>query len=227
MGTLSQERVGWDLRQALYVLLAISLIQTALYYIGFVNINSLNKFVGWSLLDCLVYAGGIYLFVRLKGIGGWADLGLGSRRLTTSILIGLGAGIVIAVAVTLAGDLIIKLLGWSPVPQPVQVVAEQATSWWKVGAFLLAGSVLAPFKEELVFRGFLYPALRDRVGVTWGILLTTLFFALVHADLVRFVPLLLGGAALNLLYVRTGSLYASVAAHGVWNGAMALLVFWR
>ncbi len=224
---LSQERVGWNVREALYVLLGISLLQTALYYIGFVSLDSLDKFVGWSLLDALMYSGGIYLFVKLKKHGGWADLGLNSKRLMRSILIGMGAGIVIAVTVTLAGDLMVKLLGRSPEPQPVQVVAEQAAGWWRVGVFLFAGSLVAPVKEELVFRGFLYPALRDRVGVTWGILLTTLFFALVHGDLLRFAPLLMGGAALNLLFVRTRSLYAAIAAHGVWNGIMALLVFWR
>jgi uncharacterized protein len=38
---------------------------------------------------------------------------------------------------------------------------------------------------------------------------------------------LIGGIALNIVYQRTGSLYSSIVAHGVWNGIMGVLAFWR
>src|SRR2546430_6146343 len=38
-----------------------------------------------------------------------------------------------------------------------------------------------PILEELFFRGFLFPVLARRLGVAWGVILTALPFAVVHA----------------------------------------------
>lgn len=96
------------------------------------------------------------------------------------------------------------------------------------GEFILAfimGVILAPMGEEVYFRGFLYPALRQRFGVKKGILFTALFFSFLHFDVYRFIPIAVGGLGLTYLYEKTGNLWTNIIAHGVWNGVMILLIF--
>ena len=78
--------------------------------------------------------------------------------------------------------------------------------------------LLAPLAEETLFRGVLYTWIRDagypRLAL-WG---SSLLFALVHLNLVTFLPLLVLALILVALYERTGNLLASMAAHGLFNG---------
>lgn len=84
--------------------------------------------------------------------------------------------------------------------------------------------VAAPFAEELFFRGFLFPALRNRFGVTPAITADAVIFGLIHyagADTVPLLPLLaVFGATLCLLYQRTGSLWPAIVLHAI-NNAIA------
>lgn len=93
------------------------------------------------------------------------------------------------------------------------------------GGFFLAFMVivvLAPFTEELFFRGFLYTAFRKRFGVAAGALLSTVFFALFHFQLLLLVPMIIIGGALALLYEYRRSLIAPVLLHAL-NNLVGLL----
>lgn len=86
-------------------------------------------------------------------------------------------------------------------------------------------AVLAPFAEEIVFRGFLYSVLRKRIGIFPGIVVSALIFAGIHFDRGGTFMLLALGPVLAMAYERTRSLYPSMIAHGLWNsGAFALLL---
>jgi uncharacterized protein len=98
----------------------------------------------------------------------------------------------------------------------------------KEGAGLLIASaaltcVVAPICEEMLFRGFIFTALRNWKGPWIGALLTALLFGAVHATsapAVDLLPLAALGFALCLLYRATGSLYPCIAAHAL-NNAIA------
>jgi membrane protease YdiL (CAAX protease family) len=86
------------------------------------------------------------------------------------------------------------------------------------GALLVA--VVAPVAEELLFRGYLFPALRARTGTWAGALVTGVVFGAVHAagtDARYLLPLAFFGVALCLLYAWTGSLYPCIALHAANN----------
>lgn len=87
--------------------------------------------------------------------------------------------------------------------------------------------IVAPFAEELFFRGFLYRALRNRFSVAVSAALIGLAFGSVHyagpETLAVLVPLGVLGAIFCLLYERTGSLYPAIALHVV-NNALAFAV---
>ena len=77
--------------------------------------------------------------------------------------------------------------------------------------------VLAPLVEEALFRGILYPAIKQsgwpRLAL-WG---SSLFFATVHFNMPTFVPLLILALVLVYLYETFQNLLAPIAAHALFN----------
>jgi membrane protease YdiL (CAAX protease family) len=102
---------------------------------------------------------------------------------------------------------------------------------------LLAGAVVAPIAEETLFRGVATTAWVRSLGVRAGIIRGALFFAFAHVLLiggstvmeafaiafVAFVGRLPIALVLGWLFVRRGSIYASIGLHATFNGF--LLVF--
>jgi len=80
--------------------------------------------------------------------------------------------------------------------------------------------VVAPMCEEILFRGYIFTALRRWRGTPAAAVITGLLFGAVHigsAPVVYLVPLAALGFGLCLLYQRTGSLYPGIAAHALNN----------
>ncbi len=90
--------------------------------------------------------------------------------------------------------------------------------------------VVAPICEELLFRGYIFTALRNWHGTWLAAVITGLVFGLVHAGsapALDLVPLAGLGFGLCLLYRYTGSLYPCMAAHSLNNSlAFASLEGW-
>jgi uncharacterized protein len=89
--------------------------------------------------------------------------------------------------------------------------------------------VVAPFVEEIFFRGFFYRALRTRFPILLAAAIDGLVFGLIHYDfegadgLLLLPPLALLGVILCLVYERTGTLWAVIGMHA-FNNAVAFSV---
>lgn len=84
------------------------------------------------------------------------------------------------------------------------------------GYFMLC--LLAPFVEEVVFRGAILRALLGSIKNRWAcIAISAAVFALVHANPAQMPHALLMGILLGWLYCRTGSILPGVAVHWVNN----------
>jgi membrane protease YdiL (CAAX protease family) len=79
--------------------------------------------------------------------------------------------------------------------------------------------MVAPFVEELTYRGLGFAGVRDAYGVAAAIAVTALAFGLAHGLLVALPVLSIFGAILAWLRFKTDSLYPSIILHGVFNGA--------
>lgn len=88
-------------------------------------------------------------------------------------------------------------------------------------ALALAVIVVAPVTEEFFFRGFFYRALRTRLGVPWAAAIDGAVFAALHFESFSSLPVLpviaVFGVVACLLYERTGSLFAVIAVHALFN----------
>jgi membrane protease YdiL (CAAX protease family) len=88
------------------------------------------------------------------------------------------------------------------------------------GVMLFSVVVVAPIAEEFIFRGVLL----HRWGTKWGIgpaiLLTSMLFGLLHANL---IGLFVFGVVMALLYVSTRSLLVPIVAHALNNAIVSAL----
>ena len=87
--------------------------------------------------------------------------------------------------------------------------------------------VSAPILEELLCRGVLFEVLNRRWGVKVSILVSALFFGLLHiGNLANAVVAIVAGFIFGALYVRTSSLYVTIIIHAINNAlAFALISF--
>ena len=96
-------------------------------------------------------------------------------------------------------------------------------------ATLFAAVFIAPFCEEIFFRGFVFPGLRLRMPVGAAIVVSSLLFAIAHADPGSCPVLLIIGLALAFVRWRTASIWPGMFLHMLNNGIGAvsiLLVMW-
>lgn len=82
---------------------------------------------------------------------------------------------------------------------------------------LVAGALMTPFGEEVVFRGVIATAL-NRHGAWAGVLGSAVIFAAAHGPSVIFFDALMVGILIGVLYRKTGSLWPALAVHVVYNG---------
>jgi len=181
------------------------------------------RFYILMLWQSLVIVGviGLVFFSRQLSL---KDLGLDLSGFFRGIGTGInwGAGIFVGVFIT---GMLLQFLGpLSPKQQDfaeVVLASRQPAELW---AGILIGVVLAPLAEELLFRGMLFPAMREKMGLTTAVILNGAFFAAVHMDALRFLPLAVGGMLLAWLFGRTGNLYVAIAAHSTWNALMLAML---
>src|SRR4030042_5028868 len=82
---------------------------------------------------------------------------------------------------------------------------------------IIVTAVVAPFCEEIYFRGFLYPAFRKNFGVLVALFLSSFLFSLAHLELYSFIPIMVIGWLLAYIYEKTKSIFTVIFLHSVYN----------
>jgi membrane protease YdiL (CAAX protease family) len=181
-------------------------------------IYSYSTFAGGMVLYA-IWLGAVLLiaFDRL-------DLLALRRPLSWGRAAGLAVGVLVAIYVW---EIAVSVL---PLPQSPGKEQGLTPSHWEpahAGAFaanLVLFAVVAPFVEELTFRGVGQSLLRF-LGRLPSILLVGLAFGLAHGLLEALIVLVPFGIALAWLRDRTTSVVPGMAVHGLFNGiALAVAV---
>jgi membrane protease YdiL (CAAX protease family) len=92
-----------------------------------------------------------------------------------------------------------------------------------VALMAVAAVLVAPVAEEVVFRGYLYPAAKRFCGPAGAIAFSSLVFAAAHGNVVALLPLFALAVVLCLLYEFTGSIWACISVHFLFNAATVTL----
>ena len=175
--------------------------------------------VAGGFVQGLVFVGAAIAFARMFGPAHAADFGLRATRFWRA------AGITVGVYVAFV---LVAAIWWSLVGTPSDEELLDSLGIDRSDLLLVLGAltvcVVAPLGEEFLFRGFLYPSLRNGMGIAGAAAVTGILFGLVHgfsSPAENLVPLAVFGAALCLIYQATGSLYPCIALHAI-NNAIAL-----
>jgi membrane protease YdiL (CAAX protease family) len=116
---------------------------------------------------------------------------------------------------------------WIPDSLPITEFFKDRPSALLLGAF---GVLVAPLMEELLFRGFLYPALARWTGAVVSVIITASAFTLLHGAQLGYswAPLLLifvVGVTLTVTRVRTNSVATCVIVHMTYNFVLLLQTY--
>jgi membrane protease YdiL (CAAX protease family) len=175
------------------------------------------------VLAALCFQGAALIFVRrflAEHQTDWrAAFGLGRGPARALGRGALAAAVFLPVGLLLQGAsaMLLTWLNVQPEVQPAVQALRESAAWWDRALMGVVAVALAPWAEEILFRGILYPALRHagfRRVAWWG---TAVLFAAVHWNAATFLPLLLFALLLTWLYERTGNLLAPIAAHALFN----------
>jgi membrane protease YdiL (CAAX protease family) len=170
-----------------------------------------------TLVGELAFGVAVLSWIRFVNHGPLAALGLSRKPLWD-----IGAGLVTGILLIVVGSVMLALVKFlvSQVIGHEPATPEQVVGCVRGSALAFLGPVVvvvAPFGEELFFRGFLYKSLRRRSSVVVSVLISSVAFGLVHVYPLLIPPLAVVGAGLALVYERRQSLLASMVAHATFN----------
>jgi len=128
------------------------------------------------------------------------------------------------VTISLAFPVMVRLFGGSGVPaNPLEGMERSSNPLnWLVGIFVAI--VEAPICEEVLFRGLLYNALRQRLPVILAVAIQAIVFGLLHPfDLASSATVALIGVAIGLFYEWRKTLLAPIVLHMLVNAVAIVL----
>lgn len=178
---------------------------------------------GATMLGTLGFQGALLLGVTWflqSHRRGWAEAFGFPIAPWTSIArgIALALGVIpVAYALQWGSVVVLKQVGIPANPQSSVELLLRTGSGWQRACLALFAVGVAPAVEEMLFRGIFYTCLRDLGRPRMALVVSAVFFGLVHTNLPALLPLTAFGAALAWLYGRTGNLLACVAAHATFN----------
>lgn len=89
---------------------------------------------------------------------------------------------------------------------------------------IITTGILVPILEEYIFRGVVYNELKTFNSKKVSIILTTVFFALMHMELSQMLYAFIVGLYLITLYDRVGSIKVSICSHILINLSTIILI---
>ncbi len=165
-----------------------------------------------SILSYLILIAAVLLFLTFRGIP-WRRLGIGWQHLGNQLLLTLKYMTVLAILFGVFAFL--RAHGFIEQGKVIHAypLSSIGGALYFFQFFLLV--VVAPVSEEIFYRGFIYPVVRNRIGILKGILLTSLFFALVHVQ--SLVLLFFLSFFLCFTYEKNRSLIPPILVHAFYN----------
>ena len=145
------------------------------------------------------------------------------RRITPGrALVFLAGGAFLTVAIALLPPLLPDASQF-----PLESLFNSRSAAYAIGAFAI---LVAPFMEEMIFRGILFGIFESQVGLRFAILMTAILFGGLHVPEYwgawnHMFLIFLVGLVFSLARGRSGSLAPSVFLHVGYNGSMMIALF--
>jgi uncharacterized protein len=156
------------------------------------------------------------IMLRSVDVRPWRDVGLGSNAVGP-----MGRGWVVGFVAIGAACGALLAVGW------LRVVPAEPGSSLGAAARITLFLLPAALAEEVLCRGYLLTVVRDRIGTSGAVVLTSLAFGALHvrnpgSTVASVAIVALAGVFLAAVRLAYDSLYAAWAAHVAWNWVMAV-----
>jgi len=219
---------------AQFVCLCLGLTIAALLHKAGVNGFQQQEDFGNLLFATLSFQGAGWLliwgFLRLHQTGWLAAFGWRGPKLKSALLTAVAFILVVLPVVLLlqGGSIYVaEKLGWPHEDQAAVEMLLQAKSCWATAYFGVFAIVIAPVAEEFIFRGVLFPFVRQLGLPKLAWFGVSALFALIHMNAPAFVALFAFALALTWLYQRTDNLLAPITAHALFNATNFAMLLWQ
>jgi len=193
-------------------------IMSVLWVMALVILGEMIQRLGWSIDPSVVIVFGTvvlliptWYFTIYKYNVSWTDLGLRGFRPS---VIGLGCGLmVLSLLFNLVYAAILAVFDLQIQPD-IDAMFQNTQSPFLL---LVGGAIVAPFVEELFFRGFVFPGLRNRWNWKIAAAISAGLFALAHVLPTSILPIFILGFIFAFLYQISGSIWPSIIMHMLTN----------
>lgn len=195
------------------------------------NIGQRSIILFVSLFTNVLICSYVFYIVCVEYRQSITALGLSLANLRGNIKQGIKQYAIILPLIMLAGfviNLISSCYGQAPEMQDVVRWVLEEKSLFILASLIFFGVIVAPIIEEIMFRGFLQPALKNSFGGRYAIAVTAALFAAVHMDMFAFLQIFILGMLLGYLYEKTQTLIASIVVHILHNSlTLVFLLYFK
>jgi membrane protease YdiL (CAAX protease family) len=186
------------------------------------------------LLDMLlrvVFLFGFVVFFRRRGLDWQQAVGLKRKPPLQAVAFGGIFFLAMLPPLAIVFPVCAKLchvFGIKDTPQDVADLLATSDSTFVVVLIVVFAIAIAPVFEEFFFRGFAYPALKQRWGTWRALVIVSAAFAAIHLHVPSLGPLFALAIGLGLSYEFTGSLLAPITVHALFNATnVGMLLYIR
>ncbi len=219
--------LGWMILTTVFFVLALLGFGLILTFMG-LDIAGLAPGQGFIFVATLVQSaymvGCVYVVGMRRRSLDWRSIGLrpvSKRWLLIAALIAV-AGIPAVTIVTVTVQALLDRPFASP---QADLIAPEGFNWFGAFGMVFAAGIVAPFAEELVFRGVLYRVLRNFWPVLPAAVVSSVLFGLMHGFVEVFPGTMLLGFVMALAYERSGTLWVPFVIHAVYNSLSLTMLF--
>lgn len=219
---------SWGIGAALIAISAVFLLigvvdgaVDKLFHVSSSNLSVALPLGGVVEIVCAVGVLSLFLIIQGKNPWAWSEFGWHTTR--KQISYGL-ATLCFTYPLVMFCSWLSSSLFQDTSDNPMITALEHTTNPWIVLSLFVMASVMAPLVEETLFRGLLFRALAARLPFWGAALVSGFIFAIGHGELVVILPITILGIAFAYLARKTGNLWPSAIAHGVFNTLASLAI---
>ncbi len=211
-----------------YFFVVPRVVKALMLILGYTKENQIYDLVG--NLICFVIMS-LVLVITLYGYLKESIYGLEKYRFGENfkwILKGWGYYFVINVTLSVGASFLYKILGWNLTT--VSANQKSIEMWIESGRVLviIIACILAPFIEEIIFRGLLYRSIRKLINVPSALIISSALFAMVHmiTEIINldishllfwFIRYFANAMSFGILYEKRKNILVCIIFHGSIN----------
>ncbi|WP_274309950.1 CPBP family intramembrane glutamic endopeptidase [Solibacillus daqui] len=207
------------LLEFIFVIIVVKYGVQSLYQTWFNNTLYSGTLTGLTIAIVLML--GLYFIALRPQKLSWGEVGI--RRFPAKYWLKIPIWLLITIVLSVALLVLTSALG-NGVDNSKTESLQQNINLFTILIGIISAGIVSPIYEEIFYRGFIYRWIRVRLGMKWGILLSSLIFTIAHFPTLNAMPVnFITGVMFAWAYEKTGSVIPAMIIHGVFNTIAVLL----